>query len=76
MSKLGKWADRVSSERAIGVEVVAARVGGEEQFKMYRLMMENVWAMVQEGFSEKVIEVGRPLRKTSSGGSGMSCGGG
>jgi len=41
------------------VEVVAARVGGEEQLDMYKLMMENVWAMVQEGFSEKVIEVGK-----------------
>lgn len=60
MEKLGpKWASRVSSKREIGVEVVAARVGGDEQLGMYRLMMENVWAMVQEGFSDKVIEVGK-----------------
>ena len=59
MSKLGKWADRVSAKREIGVEVIAARVGGEEQLEMYRLMMENVWAMIQEGFSEKVIHVGK-----------------
>ena len=59
MSKLGKWADRVSAKREIGVEVIAARVGGAEQLEMYRLMMENVWAMIQEGFSEKVIEVGK-----------------
>ena len=26
---------------------------------MYQLMMENVWAMIQEGFSENVIEVGK-----------------
>lgn len=60
LSKLHrKWRNRVSSCRALGVETIAARVGGEEQLAMYRLMMENVWAMIQEGFSEKVIEVGK-----------------
>ncbi|ORY35910.1 hypothetical protein BCR39DRAFT_513004 [Naematelia encephala] len=59
LSKLGPYADRVSSERGIGVETVAARVGGEEQLSMYKLMMENVWAMVQEGFSERAVEVGK-----------------
>nr|XP_031857323.1 uncharacterized protein CI109_007271 [Kwoniella shandongensis]KAA5524395.1 hypothetical protein CI109_007271 [Kwoniella shandongensis] len=59
LQKLGpKWAKRVSSERAIGVEVVAARVGGEEQLSMYRLMTENVWRMIEEGFSNEVITVG------------------
>jgi len=62
-SKLGKWADRVSSNRAIGVEVVATRAGGAEQLEMYKLMMENVWAMVQEGFSEEIIEVGKTTAK-------------
>jgi methylase of polypeptide subunit release factors len=54
-----KWASRLSSCRAIGVETIAARVGGQEQLDMYRLMMENVWAMVQEGFSERVVQVGK-----------------
>lgn len=59
LSKLGpKWTSRISSHRAIGVEVVAARVGGNEQLEMYRTMMENVWAMISEGFSERGIEVG------------------
>jgi hypothetical protein len=59
LSKLGpKWSSRTSSNRAIGVEVVAARAGGQEQLGMYQVMMENVWAMIEEGFSEKVIEVG------------------
>lgn len=59
-SKLdSKWASRLSSCRAIGVETVAARAGGQEQLDMYRLMMENVWAMVQEGFSEQVVQVGK-----------------
>ncbi|KAK4689404.1 hypothetical protein P7C73_g695, partial [Tremellales sp. Uapishka_1] len=59
MEKLGhKWAKRVSSTRAIGVEVIAARVGGAEQLRMYRLMTENVWRMIEEGFSEAVVRVG------------------
>lgn len=59
-SKLpAKYASRLSSHRAIGVEVIANRAGGEEQLEMYRLLMENVWAMIQEGFSERVIEVGK-----------------
>jgi hypothetical protein len=53
------WASRVSSHRMIGVEVIAKRVGGKEQLDMYKIMMENIWAMIQEGFSEKVIEVGK-----------------
>lgn len=53
-----KYLQRTSSCRAIPVEVIAARVGGEEQLREYRRMMENVWAMVAEGFSEKVITVG------------------
>ena len=60
ISKLGpKWASRLSSNRAIGVEVIASRAGGEEQLQMYRLLQENVWAMIQEGFSGKVVEVGK-----------------
>ncbi|ORX41264.1 hypothetical protein BD324DRAFT_613868 [Kockovaella imperatae] len=59
MSKLGKWADRVTPCRDIGVEVIATRAGGKEQLEMYRLLQENVWAMIQEGFSERVIEIGK-----------------
>jgi hypothetical protein len=60
LSKLHpKYRSRISSTRELGVETVAARVGGDEQFGQYKLMMENVWAMIQEGFSEKVIEIGK-----------------
>lgn len=59
LEKLGsKWSSRVSSERALGVETIASRVGGSEQIEMYKLLMENVWAMIAEGFSEKVIQIG------------------
>lgn len=63
LSKLGPYAERVSSDRALGVETIAARVGGEQQLSMYRLMMENVWAMVQEGFSESVVQVGKTTKE-------------
>ena len=59
MEKLGPWADRVSSDRAIGVEVIAMRAGGEEQLHYYKMLQSNIWAMIQEGFSEKVIQVGK-----------------
>ena len=60
MEKLSpKWTSRMSSDRAIGVEVVAARSGGKEQLEMYKLLQENVWAMIQQGFSEEIIEVGK-----------------
>ncbi|KAK8849845.1 hypothetical protein IAR55_005181 [Kwoniella newhampshirensis] len=62
LNKLGpKWRKRVSSERAIGVEVVAARVGGEEQLKMYQLMTENVWRMIEEGFKHPYAREGDML---------------
>lgn len=49
---------RTSPCRAIPVEVIAARVGGEAQLEQYQHMMETVWAMVSDGFSEKVITAG------------------
>jgi len=60
LSKLpAKYRGRVSSHRPIGVEVVAARVGGEEQLGYYHMMQENIWWMIQEVFSERVIEIGK-----------------
>lgn len=53
-----RYRQRVSANRAIPVEVIAARAGGKSQLDTYRQMMENVWAMIAEGFSEAVIEVG------------------
>lgn len=59
MEKLGSYASRVSTNREIPVEVIATRAGGKEQLEMYRLLTQNVWAMIQEGFSEKVVKVGK-----------------
>lgn len=54
-----KWVERLSSHRMLGVETIAVRAGKQEQLDMYRQMMENVWAMIKEGFSEAVVEPGK-----------------
>lgn len=53
-----RFAKRTSSCRALAVEVIAARVGAE-QLSAYRLLMENVWAMIAEAFSARVVSVGQ-----------------
>lgn len=40
MRELGDWAHKVSSERMLGVEIVAARSGGREQLDLYRMMQQ------------------------------------
>lgn len=50
---------RISSNPALAVETIAYRAGGSEQLDMYRLLQENVWAMIQQGFSEEVVQVGK-----------------
>lgn len=40
----------------IGVEYVAGRVNGMLEY--YRELQETTWALIEEAFSEKVIDVG------------------
>jgi len=47
---------KVKVEPMLAVEFIAARVEG--QLKWYRKLMETAWAIVGEGFSEKVVSVG------------------
>lgn len=49
-----KWMQRTVNEPMLGVEFVAKRVPG--QIEYYRKMQESIWAMIEEGFSEKVVE--------------------
>ncbi|KAG8851133.1 hypothetical protein FRB96_009474 [Tulasnella sp. 330] len=53
-----KFRRRVSSERMIPIEIVSLRAGGESQLAAFKLMTENIWAMIAEGFSLAVIEPG------------------
>jgi hypothetical protein len=48
-----KWADRFVVVPMLGVEVVATMPKG--QLKYYKPMMESAWAIIEEGFSKKVI---------------------
>ncbi|KAI0092206.1 hypothetical protein BDY19DRAFT_928839 [Irpex rosettiformis] len=51
-----KWTERFVSEPMIGVEYVAGRVDGMLEY--YRMLQETTWALIEEAFSEKVIETG------------------
>lgn len=50
------WAAAFVSEPMIAVEVVATMVEG--RLDWYRNMMETAWAIIEQGFSNKVIEPG------------------
>ncbi|CAA7259640.1 unnamed protein product [Cyclocybe aegerita] len=55
--ELGKyWTNRFVNEPMLAVEFVATKL--PSQLEYYRIMQENVWAMLEEGFSDKVIEPG------------------
>ncbi|OTA99008.1 hypothetical protein M426DRAFT_325518 [Hypoxylon sp. CI-4A] len=52
-----KWKDKFVLEPMLGVEVVATMVKG--RLPWYKKMMETAWAIIEEGFSEKVIVPGK-----------------
>ncbi|KAF9464889.1 peptidase M24, structural domain-containing protein [Collybia nuda] len=55
--QLGKqWMSRVTNEPHLSIEFVATRVDG--QLHYYRKLQEIVWAMLEEGFSHRVIKPG------------------
>lgn len=47
---------KIVNEPMLGVEYVATRVPG--QIEYYRQMQETTWALIEEAFSERVVEVG------------------
>ncbi|OTA58923.1 hypothetical protein K449DRAFT_385475 [Hypoxylon sp. EC38] len=52
-----EWKDKFVLEPMLGVEFVATMVNG--RLPWYRKMMETAWAIIEEGFSEKVIVPGK-----------------
>jgi len=55
------WVDRFTSIPLIAIEFISYRAGGEGpegQLFWYRAMMESVWAMIDEGFSNRIITPG------------------
>ncbi|KAI0082357.1 hypothetical protein K474DRAFT_1585357 [Panus rudis PR-1116 ss-1] len=50
------WVARFVNEPMIGIEFVATRVKG--QLEYYKLMQETAWALIEEAFSERVVQPG------------------
>lgn len=50
-----EWMAKTVNEPMLGIEFVAKRTPG--QITYYKLMMETIWAMLEEGFSERTIVV-------------------
>ncbi|KXN87975.1 hypothetical protein AN958_07985 [Leucoagaricus sp. SymC.cos] len=54
-SELGeKWANRFVNEPMLAIEYVATRV--EDHLPYYRKLQEMVWAMLEEGFSHRIVK--------------------
>lgn len=58
-----QWMNRTVNEAMLAVEYVATRVPGQKHY--YRKMQEIAWALVEEGFSEKVIVPGKTTTEVS-----------
>ncbi len=57
MEELGeKWMKRVANEPMLAIEYVATRV--DDQLPYYQKMQETAWALLEEGFSEKIVQPG------------------
>ncbi|KAH6657401.1 putative lipoprotein [Truncatella angustata] len=48
-----KWADKYVLEPMLGIELVALMV--DDRLEWYSKLMETAWAIIEEGFSSKVI---------------------
>ncbi|PSR93772.1 hypothetical protein PHLCEN_2v4667 [Hermanssonia centrifuga] len=50
------WMEKIVNQPMIGIEYVANRVPGQLQY--YKMLQETTWAMIEEAFSEQVIQPG------------------
>ncbi|KAF5363732.1 hypothetical protein D9756_000748 [Leucocoprinus leucothites] len=54
LSELGeKWTERFVNEPTLAIEYVATQIAG--QLPYYRMLQETVWAMLEEGFSHRIV---------------------
>ncbi|KAF9058061.1 hypothetical protein BJ165DRAFT_1521378 [Panaeolus papilionaceus] len=51
------WMSKTVNIPMLAIEYVSTKVSG--QYKYYQVLQENVWAMLEEGFSHKVVEPGK-----------------
>jgi len=64
-SRLGKkWNERLVNEPMIAVEYIGTMI--EDRLPWYRKLQETAWAIISEGFSEKVITPGETSTEVSS----------
>jgi hypothetical protein len=49
----GRWEDKFVLEPMLGIELIARMVN--DRLEWYRKLMETAWAIIEEGFSSKVI---------------------
>ena len=62
MEKLGKkWSGRLVSEPMIAVEYIGTMI--RDRLPWYRQLQETAWALISEGFSERVITPGETTTK-------------
>ena len=60
-----KWATRLTTRRMLGVEYVAT-MAIDDMSEWYQKLQETAWAMINEGFSEKVITPGETTTEVCS----------
>lgn len=58
-----KWSSRLVNEPMIAVEYIGTMV--QDRLPWYRLLQETAWAIISEGFSEKVITPGKTSTEVS-----------
>lgn len=58
-----KWVSKFVVVPMLGIEVVGTMP--TTQLKHYKLMMESAWAIIEEGFSERVIVQGKTTTEVS-----------
>ena len=58
-----EWTDRFVNEPMLAIEFVAKRL--PDQIRYFRKMSETVWAMLEEGFSSRVVTPGKTTTDVS-----------
>jgi hypothetical protein len=58
-----KWSSRLVNEPMIAVEYIGTMV--QDRLPWYRILQETAWAIISEGFSEKVITPGQTITEVS-----------
>jgi hypothetical protein len=58
------WMQRTTNEPMLAIEFIATKL--PEQMEYYRQVQEMVWAMLEEGFSHRVVQPGETSTQVTS----------